>query len=126
MDLDQLWQNILKKMHESISNVMYDTWFGETKIHSIENGTINVIVPFELHKKMLKEKYNSQLEEIIYEITNTNLNIAYFTEEDLQKNIELKVTETEKNFGEKFNSSLNPNYTFDNFIVGASNRFAHV
>ena len=72
MSFDQLWNNVLAKIRDSLEPVMYDMWFKETKVHSIENGTINVIVPFILHKTYLKGKYNERLEEIIFDITGTN------------------------------------------------------
>ena len=124
MNLEQLWNAVLEKMHDSLNSIHYDTWFKETKIHSIENGVINIIVPFPLHKKYLKENYNAKLEEIIYELTSTNFEIAYFLEDEIKtKATECELTEVTE---EKFVSNLNPNYTFDNFIVGVSNKFAHV
>ena len=119
MNLEQLWNAVLEKMHDSLNSIHYDTWFKETKIHSIENGVINIIVPFPLHKKYLKENYNAKLEEIIYELTSTNFEIAYFLEDEIKtKATECELTEVTE---EKFVSNLNPNYTFDNFIVGVSN-----
>lgn len=123
MSFDQLWNNVLAKIRDSLEPVMYDMWFKETKVHSIENGTINVIVPFILHKTYLKGKYNERLEEIIFDITGTNFNINYFLEDEVDKVIEIKKDIVQE---EKISSNLNPNYTFDNFIVGKSNKFAHV
>ena len=124
MNLEQLWNTVLEKMHDSLNSIHYDTWFKETKINSIENGIIKIIVPFPLHKKYLKENYNGKLEEIIYEITGTNFELAYFLEDEIKtKSSDCEITEVAE---EKFVSNLNPNYTFDNFIVGVSNKFAHV
>ena len=43
MNLEQLWNTVLEKMHDSLNSIHYDTWFKETKINSIENGIIKII-----------------------------------------------------------------------------------
>ena len=49
---------------------MFDIWFKETKVFSIENGLVKVLVPFLIHKTHLKKHYNERLEEILREALN--------------------------------------------------------
>lgn len=125
LNIEQLWNAVLEKLRDALNDpLMYNTWFKETKIYSIENDVINIIVPFLMCKKHIKKNYENWLEDIVYDITGKNYSFAYYLEEEVVNNVtECQITEVNE---EKFNSNLNPNYTFDNFIVGNSNKFAHV
>ena len=57
MNTELLWNNFLNKISEQFSPLSYDTWFKDTKLHKIDNGTAIVIVPTILHKKHLEENY---------------------------------------------------------------------
>ena len=57
MNTELLWNNFLNKISEQFSPLSYDTWFKDTKLHKIENGTATIIVPTILHKKHLEENY---------------------------------------------------------------------
>ena len=125
LNIEQLWNAVLEKLRDALNDpLMYNTWFKETKIYSVENDVINIIVPFLMCKKHIKKNYENWLEDIVYDITGKNYSFAYYLEEEVVNNVtECQITEVNE---EKFNSNLNPNYTFDNFIVGNSNKFAHV
>lgn len=124
LNIDQLWSATLEKIRLAVTPVAYTTWFEKTKIYSIDNDMINLIVPYEISKKLLREEYQDKMEEIIYELTGQNYGFSYYLEEELAKKVvECEITEV---VDEKLVSNLNPNYTFDNFIVGTSNKFAYV
>lgn len=124
LNIDQLWSATLEKIRLVVTPVAYSTWFEKTKIYSIDNEIINLIVPYDASKKILSENYQDKMEEIIYELTGLNYGFSYFLEEELAKKVvECEITEV---VDEKLVSNLNPNYTFDNFIVGTSNKFAYV
>lgn len=129
MNTEVLWNNFLDKIKERISPLSYDTWFKDTKLHSIDNGLATIIVPMGLHKKHLEENYLDDIEEVFNAITGTNFSFTFKLENELDNkeacNIYNLSTET---VGVPFQSSvlanLNDKYTFDNFMVGDSNRFA--
>ena len=104
--------------------ILYETWFMETKLIELNNNCAKVLVPMEVHKKYLKESYSDLVEEVFTEITGTIFSFEYLTEEDLNENVVVE----NKNLGvpslSSFESNLDPRYTFDNFIVGQSNKFA--
>ena len=129
MNTEVLWNNFLDKIKERISPLSYDTWFKDTKLYSIDNGFAIIIVPMGLHKKHLEENYLDDIEEVFNAITGTNFSFAFKLESELdnekEKTIDNISTET---VGVPYQSStlanLNDKYTFDNFMVGDSNRFA--
>ena len=123
MDLNVRWQSFLDKIKEQITNVSYETWFSESKLISLQDGVAKVLVPTIVHKKSLTTKYYDLIEENFTEITGTNFKFEFYTEEELETNVILNPDEVGVP-NDKFVSNLNPKYTFDNFIVGNSNRFA--
>ncbi|MCI5983858.1 MAG: chromosomal replication initiator protein DnaA [Firmicutes bacterium] len=123
LNIEQLWISVLDKIKLIVDPVAYTTWFENTKIYAIDDDTINLIVPYEAAKTILKQRYQENMEEIVFDLTGTNYNFKYFLDSEIKKEEVCEIKEVEE---EKLISNLNPNYTFDNFIVGTSNKFAYV
>ena len=123
LNIEQLWISALDKIKLIVDPVAYMTWFENTKIYTIDKDTINLIVPYEAAKTILKQRYQENMEEIVFELTGTNYNFKYFLDTEIVKEEVCEIMEVEE---EKVISNLNPNYTFENFIVGTSNKFAYV
>lgn len=124
MKQDTIWQNFLLNIKNKIAPLSFDTWFKDTKLHTIEEGFINILVPMHIHKKHLKENYLDIIIETFNEVTGTNFEINFLLEEDLINN-NLKEPNQGVPFNNPIKANLNTNYLFDNFIVGESNFFAH-
>lgn len=130
MNVDMIWNEFLTKIRERISPLSYDTWFKDTKLYNIDKNTAVILVPMSLHKKHLEENYKEEIEEIFNSITGTNFTFQFKLESEItedKKEEEAPKTEIESS-GVPYQSNLSANlkseYTFDNFIVGDSNRFA--
>lgn len=121
MDIQAIWNSFLEKVKDNISPMLYETWFAETKLISLEDNTAKIEVPMHVHKKHLKEHYYEFISDIFSEVSGSNFNIEFYTPEEIEKKIEIEVIGVPAN---TFNSNLNPKYTFENFIVGDSNKFA--
>ena len=124
MDNTKLWNSFLDKIKQELQPMTYDAWFSETKIVKIEDNEITISVPMHVHKKMLSENYNEMISEIFTEITGTNFKFNYLTEDEIEENIKIDTENIGVPSISTFETNLNPNYTFDNFIVGKSNKFA--
>ena len=132
MNTEIIWNNFLGKIKERISSLSYDTWFKDTKLYKIDKGTAIIVVPMSLHKKHLEENYLDEMEEIFTSITDTNFNFQFKLENEIieEENnvIDVSTDNVDNTIGVPYQSSatanLNSEYTFDNFIVGNSNRFA--
>lgn len=123
MNLDTIWNMFLEKMKENLSPMLYETWFSETKLLELKGNSAKVLVPMPVHKKHLKENYNDIIEEIFTEVAGSNFKFEFFIEEDLENNVNI-TNDTNSNEDSTFESNLDPRYTFENFIVGESNKFA--
>ena len=125
MDNSKLWNSFLERIKGELSPITFDTWFAETKIAKIKDNIVTLSVPMHVHKKMLSENYNEIIEEIFTEVSGSNFKFEYLTEDEI---VDENVNIDTENLGvpaiSQFESNLNPNYTFDNFIVGNSNKFA--
>lgn len=125
MDLKNIWEEALKKFKDNLSSIVFDTWFSETELLELDNNIAKIKVPTHVHKKYLKENYNDLVCEIFNEIAGSNFQFEYYTEEEIDENIKINTDEVGVP-AFNFNSNLNPQYTFDNFIVGKSNKFARL
>ena len=124
MDNKTLWKTFLEKMKENISPMLFETWFMETELIELKENHATVLVPMHVHKKHLKENYNDLIQETFAEITGTNFQFEYVTNEEIEKNIEINTDNVGVPSINEYETNLNPLYTFDNFIVGSSNKFA--
>ena len=124
MNNSQLWNTFLDRIKNEISTVTYDTWFADTKIIDIKDNIVLLSVPMHVHKKMLSENYNELIEEIFTAISGTNFKFKYLTEDEVKENITINTDKIGVPSVSTFESNLKSNYTFENFIVGESNKFA--
>lgn len=124
MDVTTLWKTFLDKIKEDISPMLFETWFVETRLVEINDNIAKVIVPMHVHKKHLKENYNDLIIQIFTEITGSNFKFEYYLEEEFEENVKVVTPEIQGVPEIDFESNLKPQYTFENFIVGESNKFA--
>ena len=138
MDVESLWNNFLDNIKESISSLSYETWFRDTKLVSLRNNVATIVVPMPVHKKHLVENYTDIIEEKFSSIIGSGFTFKFLLEEEwnlekdevLLEKIESTpddiIVEDRSNIRNQTSeeANLNKDYTFDNFLVGPSNRFA--
>ena len=135
MNVDVLWSNFLAQIKDELSSLAYDTWFSDTKLFKLNDGKAIIIVPMPIHKKHLAEKYSLLIKEKMNSITGTNFDLEFVLSDEISKyedaddkKIHVPGNEMVENKGvppNNFKSNLKSKYTFENFIVGNSNKFAH-
>ena len=123
MECNFSWDDFLKIIKSKLSSVSYDTWFKDTKLKKITNDSLSIEVPMSFHKDFLNKNYYELIDSIIYSLSGKNYDINFVIEEDVIDNdiINDNLDTTKSN---SFNSNLNPKYTFENYVIGDSNRFA--
>ena len=125
MNNEVLWANFKNKIKEDLSSLAYETWFSETKLYKLENGKAIIIVPMQIHKKHLEFNYYDQIKNTLNEITGTNFELEFVLESEIEKEDNKTVESIPEGVpNNKIKTNLNPKYTFENFIVGDSNKFA--
>ena len=126
-----LWAKILAKIKNEINSLSFQTWFEETELYELKNGVAKIIVPYALHKDHLANNYKKLIKSIFIEETGETVELEFLIQEEIEEdipetpviNIETEIYKEIEN--SNFESNLNKKYTFDNFIVGNSNKFAH-
>ena len=122
MEINNIWDNFLNKVKTILAPMLYDTWFSETKLISLNDNKATVLVPLTVHKKHLTENYNNLIENTFNEVTGSNFIFNYLTKEEFEQQKDEKIIQQEEI--KPFQSNLNPKYLFDNFVIGDSNKFA--
>ena len=125
-----LLNNVKNELKEKLPPAQYNTIFNEiTEIYKVQGGNIYLIVANSLEKFRLEKIYLSQMNEILNNYTKELMQFKFITSSDATKEKEKKnsigltnIDSSEKAIKERV---LRPEYTFDNFVVGNSNRFAH-
>ena len=126
MDLENIWNSFLEKMKTQISDIAFDTWFKETKLLNLNDNMATVLVPYHIHKKNLSENYSDIIEEIFTSITGSNFKFNYVIEEEVENELtgEVQNIGVPNDNNNYFESNLDIKYTFENFMIGPSNKFA--
>ena len=119
MKHDELWQKFLDEIASEINPASFHVWFNDLKLISFSDEQIVIEVPLQIHKKMLEENYYNLIESKLFHLTNRNYEIKFVLEKDLETPETTNITKEEK-----FDTRLNPNLNFDNFMVGETNRLA--
>lgn len=121
------WDEILEtvKTEHELSDVSFKTWLKPLTIHSIDDQVVTILVPSQqVGLNYISKKYALPLKVAISELTGSDYDIKFVLPEDIQ-NVEKDVpVSTNYNTSMEI-ANLNPKYTFDTFVVGSNNKFAH-
>ena len=122
------WDEILNtvKQEYEISDVSFDTWIRPLEVFAIEGNTLYILVPSEqMALSYISKKYLAPLRVAIVEITEIEYEIKFILPEEA-RTLKLNTKPAKATPAVTADeSNLNPNYTFDTFVVGNNNRFAH-
>ena len=115
--------NTVKKEHE-ISDISFDTWMRPLEVYAVEGNTLYILAPFEqMALSYIQKKYYLPLKVAIGEILGEEYDIQFILPEHA-KSLNIKKPTKKVASLNGANSNLNPNYTFETFVVGNNNRFA--
>ena len=121
------WDEILStvKTEHEISDVSFDTWMRPLEVFAIEGNTLYILVPSEqMALSYISKKYYLPLKVAIAEIIGVGYDIEFILPEQAKSmNLKSKPSKKVAPINDSA-SNLNPNYTFDTFVVGNNNRFA--
>lgn len=115
-DLIELWNKTLAILRDELSQTSFDTWLKATYLESYTNDRIIISVPNEFAKEWLETRYYNLIKDTLELILNKNLSITFTTQYS---------SASVKKSREISDAKLNPKYTFDTFVIGNGNRFAH-
>ena len=139
--MPNIWDEVLGRIEAKVNRHSYYTWFKPTSLVADQGAVIHVRVPNALFRDWLTKHYSTVINESLTELNRTDAGLAFLTDgEDAPPVATVAVTaeldpvavdgvtvEAVEALPAPVTGSggLNPRYTFDTFIVGPSNQFAH-
>lgn len=129
-NIADLWNKSLSSIEKKISKPSFDTWLKSTTAHSLKKDTLTVTAPNEFARDWLEERYSELISSILFEITGEELNVKFIipqnkSEDEVEVPHPPKKRKRDDEHTELPLTMLNPKNTFDTFVIGSGNRFAH-
>ncbi|HLS61066.1 MAG TPA: chromosomal replication initiator protein DnaA [Virgibacillus sp.] len=128
-NIEDLWNSALEEIEKKISKPSFDTWLKNTKAEKLSEDILTVNVPNEFARDWLEGRYTKLIADILFELTGAQLTTKFIipesTAEIEERNQAPKqIAKNNHNYNAP-RTMLNPKYTFDSFVIGSGNRFAH-
>ena len=120
-----LWDKVLQHTERRVNPHSFATWFKPTRQERAEQGRLIIRVPTPMYSKRLKETYGELLSAQMAEIGQPELALEFICAESEPAGTPPVATAQARLDFDAAEAQLNPRYTFDKFIVGSSNQFAH-
>ena len=128
MNFEDIWSNFLEKVEKSFSPVSFNTWFDNTKLYDITDNKITLLVPMHLHKRVFLSTYYDLICDTFAEITGVQREVDCLLEDEIanesQHLADTLFDKKEEVIETKHESNLDKKLSFDNFVVGDTNKFA--
>lgn len=129
-NLEDLWGKTLAAIEKKISKPSFDTWLKSTKAVSLHGKTLVIEAPNDFARDWLDGNYKELLTDILYDLIGEHLNLKFTIPDAYPESHLLEQQEKKKKVIQEVShptsqSMLNPKYTFDTFVIGSGNRFAH-
>jgi chromosomal replication initiator protein len=132
MDAEQAWQSALGQLQMEMPKASFDTWVRDTQIFSYDDGLFTIGVRNAYARDWLESRLSSTVTRLLMGIMNRTVDVAFIVNasacgESVSEPASVKDISPEALSEPQIprNVTLNPRYTFDNFIVGPNNRLAH-
>jgi chromosomal replication initiator protein len=132
--MESVWDKATKIIQEKVSKQNFDTWIKPIKIVAMEDKCVQLSVPNKFFKDWLMDNYLSMIKNTLHSVVGISVDIDFMLSKEKERKQEAAVLPFEQgqnNHGSapaarnKNISYLNSNYTFDRFVIGPSNQFAH-
>ncbi|MEK7639167.1 MAG: chromosomal replication initiator protein DnaA [Patescibacteria group bacterium] len=131
IDVKQLWDDALVKIELAITTANFKTWFRDTHIVSLEDGTASIGVPSVFVRDWLQDKFNTMILKTLRELTPYVRSVEYAVvqrnerKQESTKNQTVNAALPLEDYYINKSDNLNPRYSFENFVVGPYNALAH-
>ncbi|ATD53750.1 chromosomal replication initiator protein DnaA [Clostridium chauvoei] len=131
-ELKSLWEKTLNIIKGEMSEVSFNTWIKSCEPISMSSHEIKISVPNSFTQDILEKRYKDLVVNSIEAACSKLYKVEFLIESDLQEaeeEVEVKKANVKNTssvtVNDEMSCTLNPKYTFDSFVIGNSNRFAH-
>jgi len=112
-----VWAKILSYLEERMTSTIVSAYFDDAEVVELNDSHLILYSPSDFRRDLITRRYVSTIEEALKEIFNSDAKLIVFGDKELEAFRSKGKSPTSMDF--------NPQFTFDNFVVGPSNRFAH-
>jgi len=121
-----LWDKFLERVKSRVSINTFNTWFQPTRLNRAETKVVYVQIPTTVFRQVLTRTYGEIVKAVFHELAVPAMRVQYVcTEEESASAVPVAAIKRSKLDFESSDHQLNTRYTFDSFVVGKSNEFAH-
>ena len=125
IDLSSIWDNILEHTKQEVGERAFENWFSQTRLSDFSDEGLTIEVPSNFFKDWIYDHYRDILNIAILKTVGKVIPVTFEVEQKkTEAGVPKKPIVSEKPIPKKL-LYLNPRYTFEGFVVGPSNRFAH-
>ncbi len=129
-DLKKIWAKTLETIKSELSEVSFNTWIKSCEPISISSDTITISVPNSFTQDILDKRYKDLVANSIEVACSKLYKIEFVIASEAFEKEEIKDSSSNTSsksivVNDEMSSTLNPKYTFNSFVIGNSNRFAH-
>ncbi len=124
--MEDFWLQVLENIKGQISTSSFETWIKPIQFKSLEEKRLVLEVPNGFFRDWVTEHYLNTIRAALYELTGEELSVSLLVKK--RKPPHAKDTSDDGGGGEEEDLAgrmFNPRYTFENFVIGAGNQFAH-
>lgn len=112
-----VWAKVLSHMEERLGAVTVSAWFDDAEVVELNENNLILYSPSDFRREIIRRRCTNYIQDALKEVFNSDAKLMVFGDEEL---------DAFKQKGKSVSSmDFNPQFTFDNFVVGPSNRFAH-
>lgn len=123
--MGDLWEEALRELRERLGKQNFETWIKPIRIEKGSGGGVKLSVPNKFFRDWLAEHFLVVIEETLTSLWGQTPKISLVVNQQLQPTRRIEKRETRDSHPPERTTNLIAKYTFDTFVVGASNQFAH-
>jgi chromosomal replication initiator protein len=120
-----VWKDTLSCLEPEVTQIAFDTYFRTIAPIDLYDDTFVLGVDSEIHKNFIGNRYRSLIENAIKHVTSRIYKLDVVLKSEYDKGDITKIKQGSSKTGGVFITTLFSKYTFDNFVIGDNNRFAH-
>ncbi len=127
MKIDEIWNKSLVSIEKKVGTNVFDLWFKPIVLTTLKEHTATIGIPNRFYKEWIEDTYPGIIKDSLETTLGYPIDIKYYIEEKSKKKQRTQSEQIETRRKRLVNKGvyLHPKYTFNNFITGSSNQFAH-
>ena len=112
-----VWAKVLSHMEERLGSVTVSAWFDDAEVVELNDDNLIIYSGNEFRREFIRRRCTEYVQDALKEIFDLNAKLLVYGDQEMESR--------ENKNSQKTAADYNPQFTFDNFVVGPSNQFAH-